>query len=236
MDKKITLKFKKRRGKLIVGDWFEFGIGMNVILGPSGCGKTTTLRIMSGLEKADEGEMRYCEEVFFDTEKGIFLPPQRRRLGLVFQEENLLPHMTVRENVEFALRKANGEGIGADEFIERFGLKGLENRYPNELSAGQKQRVAIIRALAYRPRALLMDEPFSSLDFKRKIDIIEFLRSLELSIPVIIVTHDPIEAFLLGEKVILMEEGRKVAEGGRELVSDYFSGIEEIIRSYSSPS
>lgn len=230
----IVLSFKKRRPEFTVGGDFRFYPGMNVVLGPSGCGKTTMLRVMSGLERADEGYMRCCGEVFFDTARNTFLPPQKRKLGFVFQEHNLLPHLNVRENIEFALRKSNGGRISAEEFIKRFHLEGLERKYPNQLSGGQRQRVAIIRALAYNPRALLMDEPFSSLDFRIKLGIIEFLKELKLKIPVVIVTHDPVEAFLLGERVILMERGSKVAEGGRDLVKEYFSGIEDLIVSYSS--
>ncbi len=229
----IVLSFRKRYPALEIRADFEFITGFNIILGSSGCGKTTTLRVMCGLERADEGFMKCCEETFFDTEMGVFLPPQRRKLGIVFQEDNLLPHLTVKGNIEFALRKSNGAGVSAEELIERFGLKGLENKYPYELSGGERQRVAIIRAIAYNPRALLMDEPFSSLDFKRKIGIIDFLKNLNLNIPVVIVTHDPIEALLLADKVFLMERGRKIAEGGKELVREYFSDIEELFRSYS---
>ncbi len=225
MGGQIVLRFLKRFPGFEVRAEFEFGRGFNVILGPSGCGKTTTLRVMCGLERADEGYMRCCEEVFFDTEEGIFLPPQRRRLGIVFQEDNLLPHLNVRENVEFATRKAKNGKRSAEELMERFGLKGMEDKKPHELSGGQRQRVAIVRAIAYNPRALLMDEPFSSLDFKRKIDIIAFLKELDLNIPVVFVTHDPFDAYLLAGRVFVMEEGRKVAEGGRELVEEYFSEV-----------
>ncbi len=230
----VILKFRKKfPGFQIEGD-FTFNRGFNVILGPSGSGKTTTLRVMSGLEKADEGFMRCCEELFFDTERGFFLPPQKRRVGIVFQEDNLLPHLTVRGNIEFALRKARNRNLSVDKLMRLFRMENLENKKVHELSGGQKQRVAIVRALAYEPRALLMDEPFSSLDFRIKLNIISFLRKLELRIPVVIVTHDPVDAFLLGDRVFLMEDGKKVAEGGRELVKNYFSDIEQVLRGYSS--
>ena len=223
MDRQITLSFRKDFPGFSVEADFSFGVGFNVILGASGCGKTTTLRVMCGLERPERGFMRCCEETFFDTERGIFLPPQERRLGIVFQEDNLLPHLNVKENVEFACRKARGERLPVKELLERFGLKGLERKRVNELSGGERQRVAIIRALAYNPRALLMDEPFSSLDFRRKVDIINFLKSMELDIPVVMVTHDPLETFLLADRVFLMERGKKVAEGGREIAEEYFS-------------
>jgi len=220
----IELSFKKDYGNVVIKGDFSFICGFNVILGPSGCGKTTTLRVMSGLERA-EGFMRCCEEVFFDSEKGLFLPPQRRRIGIVFQEDNLLPFLNVRENIEFALKKSPKKNTDVEKLMEMFGIRELERKRPAELSGGERQRVAIVRALAYSPRALLMDEPFSSLDFRRKIDIINFLKGLELRIPVVVVTHDPLEANLLGEKVFLMEKGRKIAEGGKELVREYFEEV-----------
>ena len=220
----IELSFKKDYGDIVIEGDFSFICGFNVILGPSGCGKTTTLRVMSGLERA-EGFMRCCEEVFFDSEKGLFLPPQRRRIGIVFQEDNLLPFLNVRENIEFALKKSPKKNTDVEKLMEMFGIRELERKRPAELSGGERQRVAIVRALAYSPRALLMDEPFSSLDFRRKIDIINFLKGLELRIPVVVVTHDPLEANLLGEKVFLMEKGRKIAEGGKELVREYFEEV-----------
>jgi molybdate transport system ATP-binding protein len=233
MGGQIVVEFKKVFPNFSVEADFEFSGGFNVILGPSGCGKTTTLRVMCGLEKADEGFMKCCEEIFFDTERKVFLPPQRRRLGIVFQEDNLLPHLSVRENIEFSVRKAWRSKIDVGELIEKFGLRGMEDKKPSEISGGQRQKVAIIRALAYNPRALLMDEPFSSLDFRRKLKIIEFLKELELDIPIVIVTHDPLEAILLADKVFLMEGGRKVAEGGKELVEEYFSGIGNLLGNYS---
>ena len=220
----IEFEFGKRKGNLEIGGRFSFGEGINVILGSNGSGKTTTLRVMAGLERPDRGYMKCCREVFFDTERGIFLPPQRRRVGLIFQEDNLLPHLTVKENVEFGSRKAKVR-IDVNSLLEDFGLKDLENRYPHELSGGQRQKVAIVRAIAYRPRALLMDEPFSSLDFRTKLEIIDFIKKIPADMPIVIVTHDPLEAFLLAEKVFLMEKGKKVAEGGKELIKEFFSNL-----------
>jgi len=232
MEEGIELRFVKRYGSITVEGDFFFKRGINVILGPSGCGKTTTLKVMCGLEKADRGFMRCCGEVFFDTEKDIFLPPQKRRVGIVFQEDNLLPHLTVGGNIEFATRKTGSKEIDVGKLLKRFGLGGLENKYPSELSGGERQRVAIIRALAYEPRILLMDEPFSSLDMRIKLSIMGFIKSLELNIPVVIVTHDPIEASLLADRVFLMESGKKVMEGGKELVEGYFSDVMKTLRDH----
>ncbi len=227
MGEGIELNFTKSYGSFKVEAEFSFEVGVNIILGPSGCGKTTTLRVMAGLERPEAGFMRCCGEIFFDTEKNVFLPPQKRRVGIVFQENNLLPHLTVRGNVEFALRKSRRR-IDLEAILERFGIHQLQNRYPHELSGGERQRVAIVRAIAYEPRALLMDEPFAGLDFKRKFDVIEFIKGLELSMPVVIVTHDPFEAMLLADRVFVMEGGRKVAEGDKELVKEFFSPLPEV--------
>ncbi|GAB6065867.1 ABC transporter ATP-binding protein [Aquifex pyrophilus] len=217
----IKLYFKKSFPSLTVEASFNFVKGFNVILGPSGCGKTTTLRVMCGLLRPERGYMLCCEEVFMDLEKGIFLPPQKRRLGVVFQEHNLFPHMTVKENIEFALKKAQKREFTAEELLERFNLKGYENKYPHELSGGQKQRVAVIRALAYNPRAFLMDEPFSSLDFRTKVEVMDFVKSVQFGRPVVIITHDPFEALYVGERFFLMDKGKVVAEGGKEIVREY---------------
>ncbi len=232
----IRLSFRKVYPSLTVEGEFTFRGGFNVVLGPSGSGKTTLLRVLAGLLKPDEGFLLCGGEVFMDTERGIFLPPQKRRLGMVFQEENLLPHLSVRENVEFALRKAETTTHTVEELLERFGLAELADRKPHQLSGGERQRTALVRAVAFNPRALLMDEPFSSLDFRIKMEIIEFLKGLQLGIPVVVVTHDPLEAFLLGERVFLMDKGRKTGEGGRELVREFFTGMEELIGSYTCSS
>jgi len=217
----IYLYFEKSFPGIKIQGEFEFIRGFNVILGHSGCGKTTTLRVMCGLEKPERGFMTCCNKVFMDTERGVFLPPQKRRIGVVFQEHNLYPHLTVKQNIEFAMRKAPKKEFELGELLERFNLKGLENRYPHELSGGQKQRVAIVRALAYNPRAVLMDEPFSSLDFRTKVEVMDFVKSVNFDRPVVIITHDPFEALYLGEKFFLMEKGKKVGEGGKEVVRDY---------------
>ncbi len=216
----IEVSFTQRYPKIKIEVSLSLQRGFNFILGPSGCGKTTVIKTVSGLLKPDEGLVKCCDEVFLDTRKGIFLPPQRRRIGVVFQEHGLLPHLKVRENLSFAIGKVRQVRFRPEELLERFGLKGLENRYPDELSGGQKQRVAVVMALAFNPRALLMDEPFSSLDVDTKLEIIEFLKELELNIPVLVVSHDPVEALLLADRVFIMKEGRIIRQGGKEVLGE----------------
>ncbi len=227
----IRVRFKKTFPNLRIEGEFEFPVGINVILGHSGCGKTTTLRVMCGLEMAEEGFMECCEEVFFDTKRRVFLPPQKRRIGVVFQEDNLLPHLSVEENIRFAIRD---EEDSLEDMLKKFNLYHIKDKRPDQISGGERQRVAIVRALAYRPRALLMDEPFSSLDFAIKLEIMDFIKILDLNMPVVMVTHDPIEAFYLADRVFIMERGRKIREGGKEIIKDHFSGMESLIRDYMS--
>ncbi|HET8812698.1 MAG TPA: ATP-binding cassette domain-containing protein, partial [Gaiella sp.] len=128
------------------------------LVGPSGAGKTTVLRAVAGLVRPERGLIAVDDEVFFDADRGLELPPEGRRVGLVFQEYALFPHMTVRQNVEYARRHA------ADEYLERFRITHLEGARPQELSGGERQRVALARALARDPQVLLLDEPLSALD------------------------------------------------------------------------
>jgi len=206
----VFLSFRKVYSSLTVEGEFAFHRGFNVVLGPSGSGKTTLLKVTAGLLKPERGFLRCEGDVLMDTSKGKFLPPQKRKIGLVFQEDNLLPHLNVRENVRFALRKAG-----------------------HQLSGGERQKVALVRALAFNPRMLLLDEPFSSLDFRIKLDMISLLRSAGLCIPVVVVTHDPVEAFLLGDRVFLMDRGRKVEEGERDLVKVFFSELSGLLEAYA---
>ncbi len=222
----IRLSFRKRYRSFTVEGDFTFEEGFNVILGPSGSGKTTVLRIIGGLLKPEEGFLFWKDRVLMDTSEGIFIPPQQRGFGFVFQENNLLPHLSVKENIEFAVKKAKDPKYPV-ELVRNLGLEAFESRKPHQLSTGERQRVAIIRALAFDPPVLLMDEPFSSLDFKIKLEIIEFIKDKMTQKLTIVVTHDPFEALLLADKVFLMEKGKKIEEGSRELIEEYFSELKE---------
>ncbi len=177
------------------------------LLGPSGCGKTTLLRIITGLETADRGTIRIgSQEV---VGRGRPVPPERRRIGMVFQDWALFPHMSVGDNVGYGLDKAERRSGRVEQSLELVGLGGFADRMPSTLSGGQQQRVALARALAPRPRAILLDEPFSNLDTTLRVQVRTEVHHLlaELGITTVFVTHDQDEAFVLGDRVAVMHDG-----------------------------
>lgn len=184
------------------------------LFGKSGAGKTTTLRILAGLADPDEGLIRVGEETWFDSREGINLPPQKRRIGLVFQDYALFPNMTVRKNLEYALEKRTERGI-VEELLEIVGLKNLANRKPGALSGGQRQRVALARALVRRPKILLLDEPLSALDLEMRLKLQDELLNIhkQFKITTILVSHHFGEIFKLSNRVIVIERG-KIARSG----------------------
>jgi molybdate transport system ATP-binding protein len=174
------------------------------LVGPSGAGKTTVLRAIAGLLRPDEGRIAHDGEAWLDTAAGIDLPPQRRSVGLVFQDYALFPHMTVRENVAFG-------GTGrADELLERFRVADLATARPATLSGGERQRVALARALARDPAVLLLDEPLAALDTHTRAHVRAELQKLlaELSLPALLITHDFRDAAALADRVGVLAEGR----------------------------
>jgi iron(III) transport system ATP-binding protein len=186
------------------------------LLGPSGCGKTTALRAIAGFERLAAGRIRLGgEEV---SGPGVHVPPERRRVGMVFQEHALFPHLTVAENVGFGLRGLPADAAAARvaALLQTSGLEGEARRYPHELSGGQQQRVALARALAPRPRLLLLDEPFSSLDADLRERLSLEVRALLQAegTTAVLVTHDQHEAFAVADVVGVMHAGR-VAQWGR---------------------
>jgi len=182
-----------------------------VLFGPSGSGKSTTLRCLAGLERPDRGIIRFGDEVWFDSVRGIFLPPQRRRIGYLFQDYALFPHLRVVQNIAYGLGKiaAPERRRRIEEITALLELTGLEDRYPRQLSGGQQQRVALARALVCRPRLLLLDEPLSALDAPTREHLRRQLRHwlVQLRIAAILVTHDRIEAIALGDRVVIFEAG-----------------------------
>ncbi len=191
------------------------------LLGPSGCGKTTLLRVLAGLERPDRGTITVDGELL--TGDGVFVPAERRRIGMVFQDWGLFPHMTVARNVAFGLGKAEIAGGRVEETLAMVGLDDVAGRYPEELSGGQAQRVALARALAPRPRVLLFDEPFSNLDTELRAQVRSDVAALmrEVGMTSIFVTHDQEEAFVVGGRVAVMREGRIVQVGPPSEVYEY---------------
>jgi len=174
------------------------------LVGPSGAGKTTVLRAVAGLLRPEAGRIAVGDDVWFDADRGLSLPPDRRRVGLVFQEYALFPHMTVRRNVEYARKH------GADEYLERFRIAHLATARPGQLSGGERQRVALARALARDPQVLLLDEPLAALDAHTRTAVRAELHELlaALDIPVLLVTHDFEDAAALADRVGVIVDGR----------------------------
>ncbi|MEM9522662.1 MAG: ABC transporter ATP-binding protein [Pseudomonadota bacterium] len=187
------------------------------LLGPSGCGKTTLLRIIAGLEMLNGGEIRLNGKVVSTAASRV--PPQHRRIGLVFQDVALFPHLTVAQNIAFGLK--GGERRNArriDELLELINLPGYQKSYPYEISGGQQQRVALARALAPNPEPIMLDEPFSSLDAQLRNQVRDELHRVlrDAGVGAILVTHDQSEAFGFADRVLVLSEGRVVQEGAPE--------------------
>ncbi|WP_137286980.1 ABC transporter ATP-binding protein [Halorussus salinisoli] len=193
------------------------------LLGPSGCGKTTTLRMMAGLERPDGGEVRLGGEVVADEER--FCKPENRDVGLVFQDFALFPHLTVAENVAFGLTDADERETDrrVAELLDLVDLAGHRDATPNELSGGQQQRVALARSLAPEPEILLLDEPFSNLDVRLRVEMREEVRQIlkEAGVTAVSVTHDQEEALSISDRVAVMNDGRMEQVGKPESVFEH---------------
>jgi iron(III) transport system ATP-binding protein len=188
------------------------------LLGPSGSGKTTLLRIIAGLETADHGSVRLGDTALTDVAAGVAVAPERRHIGMVFQDGAVFPHLDVRTNVAFGLPRRTGRpeiDRIVDGVLDLVGLTGFGDRRPGTLSGGQLQRVALARALAPRPEMLLFDEPFSSLDVALKVQVRRDLHRLlvESGTTAVFVTHDQDEAFVMADRILVMCDGRVVQHG-----------------------
>jgi len=221
---------------------FELAVNLEIapeslltLYGKSGSGKTTLLRMLAGLEKPDRGKIEVNGKVWFDSRAKIDMPPQKRKVGLVFQDYALFPTMTVRENLLFAQEKKEPREV--DKMLALTGLESLANRSPATLSGGQKQRVALARAILRTPDILLLDEPLSALDpnTRRRLqdEILKTHRQFGLS--TLLVSHDKQEVFKLSDKVAVIEKGRIAKHGTpleiffKRLTSNKFSFVSTIL-------
>lgn len=201
------------------------GSGVTAIFGPSGSGKTTLLRAIAGLERSACGYLKVGEEVWQDDQR--FLPPHRRPLGYVFQEPSLFPHLNVRQNLEYGLKRVKDRPpkVSLERAVELLGIGHLLGRRPHQLSGGEQQRVAIARALAVSPAMLLLDEPLAALDEARKQEILPYLKALhrELEIPLLYVSHSRQDVARLADHMVLLTAGRVQACGS---VGELFSRLD----------
>lgn len=197
-----------------------------VLYGPSGAGKTQTLRMIAGITAPDSGLVRVAGRTLLDTGERVSLSPQDRRVGYVFQDYALFPHLTVRQNIAFALRGGwrNPARQGSDprvgRWIEQFGLQDVAGHYPHQISGGQRQRTALARALVGEPVALLLDEPFAALDKGLRQRLRQELLALQqsLDLPMLLITHDDEDVEYLAQSVVRIDDGR-VAGGAPEALA-----------------
>ena len=196
---------------------FSASAGVTVLFGSSGSGKTLTLDSIAGFVRPDEGRILLDDQILYDGDAGVHLPPRSRHCGYVFQNYALFPHMTLRQNLEFAVERAPrlGRHRKVTEMLEKFHLTEVAGRHPYQLSGGQKQRCSIARALIGAPRVLLLDEPTRGLDAPLRSELYSMLRRVrqEFGTPILLVTHETEECFELADEMVVMREGRAVQSG-----------------------
>ncbi len=217
----LHIDVKKQLGNLSLQATLDIpSQGVTALFGLSGSGKSSLINLVSGLINPDEGCITLNDNVLFDAEEGICLPPNQRNIGYVFQDARLFPHYTVKGNLRYGMRNTSKEEF--DYIVELLGIGHLLKRYPITLSGGEKQRVAIGRALLTDPEILLMDEPLSALDLPRKRELLNYLERLskEINIPILYVTHSLDELLRLAERVVLLTDGKVEAYDVLEAVWD----------------
>ena len=218
----LSVAIEHELGGFSVDARFECGAGVTALFGRSGAGKTTLINAIAGLVRPRHGRIVFDGETLFDAARGLHVRAGRRRFGYVFQEGRLFPHLTVRQNLVYShwFNRALHREADFTHIVELLGIGALLQRRPAQLSGGEKQRVAIGRALLARPRLLLLDEPLASLDAQRKGEILRYLRLLrdETHIPMVYVSHAVEEVLELADQVVLIAAGRVVASGAVEAV------------------
>lgn len=216
----LHINVQHRNGDFTVDAQIDAGPGITTLFGKSGAGKSTIIAMLAGLITPDSGQIRLGDEILFDSAKGINIAPEDRHVGYVFQDARLFPHMSVAKNLSYGMNRL--ESSKHTEMYKRvvclLGLKDLLARRPGKLSGGEKQRVAIGRALLSNPRVLLMDEPLASLDAARKSEILPYIEGLNenFDIPVVYVSHAVEEVVRLADTMVLVSNGRVAALGGVE--------------------
>ena len=208
----LEFDLRYRRGEFTLAATARIEAGVTGIVGASGAGKSTLLALLAGLLKPQAGVLRFGDETLVDVDAGQFVPPWKRHFGLVFQDGQLFPHLSVRDNLLYGWRrlKPAERRLGFDAVVDLLELRPLVARRPAQLSGGERQRVALGRALLYSPRLLLLDEPLSSLDDRLKQQILPFLRRIkqETRVPMLYVTHAIAEVDYLADRVLSMQGGR----------------------------
>ncbi len=216
-DGTLTVEIDHRRGDFTLAVSFTAPGGVTALFGRSGAGKTTLVDAIGGLLRPARGRIALGSRVLLDTERGIFVPRHRRRIGTVFQEGRLFPHLSVRQNLLFGrwFAPRAEEGASLDAVVDLLGIAPLLGRRPAGLSGGEKQRVAIGRALLAKPRLLLMDEPLSALDDARKAEILPYVERLrdEAGVPIVYVSHSIAEVARLADTLVVLDAGRVTAAG-----------------------
>ncbi len=213
----LKLNFSSKQGSFTLQMEAEFGDGISAIFGPSGSGKTTALNCIAGLERPTSGSIDLNNRALFDFGKGINEPPERRRIGYVFQDAALFPHLTVSDNIAFGhqLLSASRRRIDPGEVVDLLEIGPLSNRAVTSLSGGERQRVALARALAMSPDLLLLDEPTSSLDGRLRGAVLTYLKQvhLRLGVPMVYVSHSVSEVMYLADFAVVLNSGKIQASG-----------------------
>ncbi|WP_438464982.1 molybdenum ABC transporter ATP-binding protein [Marinomonas sp. PE14-40] len=215
----LNVKIRKRFGNTSLAFSFELPkTGVTMIYGPSGAGKTSLINMLSGLTNPDMGKIKFGDDVMFDSHSHVNVKANKRQIGYVFQDARLFPHLNVNQNLFYASKSENNDE--AKSLIKLLALNSLLKRMPNTLSGGEKQRVAIGRALLSKPKLLLLDEPLASLDQAKKKELLGYFKRLvkQLNIPIIMVSHDEKEAMALADNLILIDKGKVVNYGPLETV------------------
>jgi molybdate transport system ATP-binding protein len=212
---------KRREGFTLEAEFEVPTPGVVALFGRSGCGKTTTINIIAGLLRADRARVELDQQVLEDSSSGICVPPEQRRIGYVFQDGRLFPHMSVLRNLRYGLTRSAGRRIALEQIAPLLGLDPLLSRRPHQLSGGEKQRVSLGRALLSQPDLLLLDEPLAALDAARREEVLPYLEKLRdtFSIPMVYVSHQFDEVLRLATRVVLLDAGRVLAQGTLNEVS-----------------